>query len=192
MDDQIEVLADAAKSRAADIVALVEHVMADTDESMRTAAIEEAQDVILSLVAAVIAADGATTHQEFIFAALVTKNLRDPMRCRAYLDIHAARWKQIAEQPPSFLLAAIDYDVRNTTNICPAILQKLRTIVQHTATVDGELADSETSVGDDLLGRIDALFRKARWSVKWDENSLPSIDISRTIARDDFPNREII
>lgn len=192
MDDQIEVLADAAKSRAAEIVALVEHVMAGADESMRTAAIEEAQDVILSLVAAVIAADGATTHQEFIYAALVTKDSRDPLRCRVYLDDYAARWKEIAEQPPSFLLAAIDYDVRNATKICPMILEKLRIVVQHTAAVDGELTDSETSVGDDLLRRVDALFRQARWSVKWDENSLPFIHISRTIARDDFHNREIV
>ncbi len=192
MEEQTEILAEKAKSAASRTIFLVDQVMAGTDELARAAAIDEAQEVILALVAAVIAADGATTHQEFTFSALLTKNLRDPLRCRAYLDDYAERWKMIAERTPGFLLAAINYDVRNRTKVCSAILTNLRTLVQYAAVVDGEPADSEVRVAADLLNRVNTLFRQARWSVKWDEDSLPPIHSSRTIARDDFPDREIV
>jgi hypothetical protein len=192
MDEQILTSAKAAQRSATAITDAVAQVMSESDDLARAAAFEEAQETILALIAAVIAADGATTYHEFIFASLITKDLRDPMRCRAYLTDCAARWTTISQTTPRFLTEVIRYDEKNSSSLCREILEELKNLVHYTAAVDGEISHLEMRVAEGLIARADACFRQARWSVKWEEHSLPAFPISASLKREEFGNREIV
>ena len=192
MEEKIGVLANAARGHASRAVALVAHVMGDSRESRGGKAFEEVQETILALVAAVIAGDGVTTYQEFVFANLIAKDLNDPLRCRAFLNDYAERWKTIAEKTPGFVNAVVAHDVRYKTTICRELISELKEVVRCTAIVDGEDAESERKVAAGFIARADALFSAARWTVKWDEDGQPAIPLSSTINRGEFRDREIV
>lgn len=186
MTRQVAELAEQAKGAASNIVRLVAHAMGESDEPTRAAAFDEEQEMILALIAAVIGADGFATHHEFVFASLMGKNLDDPGCCRAYLEEYAARWNKIAATTPSFVSAVLEYDARNRTNLTRRVVRELRTIVCCAAVVDGEDAACESQIAAEYLDRMDALFRRACWTVRWDEDSLPGIPLESTIGRDEL------
>lgn len=192
MDDRVAHLAEAAKRASSNIVRLVATATANADESIKRATFEEVQETLLALIAALIAADRVTTNHEFVFASLVAKDLRDPLRCRAYLNEYADRWRAIAEKTPRFLTAVVDYDASNKTALSRNLIGELRNVINSVAHVDGECADAEAKAAEGLIARADALFRQARWTVSWGESPYPTVVPSTAMNRDEFRNREII
>lgn len=191
-DDHIAAFAHKAKLAATNVVRLVDHALADSDDATRAAAVTEVEEVMLALIAGVISADSFTTYQEFVFAGLVTKELRDPLRCRAFLDDYAARWAKISLQNPTFLAGVLAYDAKNNTKLTRRIISELKAIALSAAGVDGEDVGMETKPTEAYFERMDAVFRRARWTVKWDEDPLPSFPADSVIQRDEFRPRQVI
>lgn len=189
--DPLNTLAEAAKEAATQVVHLIGCVMSKSPEVERNAAFDEAQDTILTLIAAVLAADGLTKDRELAFAKLITRGLENADKCRSYIEEYALRWPQIADRTPRYFAAIVKYDVDNKSTISREVIRELHNVMECAAAADGEICTRETGIVGSHLERADALFRQARWTVNWEDSTLPSIPLDSTVRRDEFGSREV-
>lgn len=167
MNPDTEAVSRAVKTAAVNVLRVIQQVAAEISPEESDALQDEAVQIILSMVAAIIAADGKIEEQEQDFARSLIKP-SDTDQSHSYILRYAEQWPVISSALPRFFDCALRFDLKHKNGMALAIVEELQSLARATSASDGNSSVQELKAVQDFIDLLYGSSRKWLWQVRWD------------------------
>ncbi|MDZ4842850.1 MAG: AAA family ATPase [Hyphomicrobium aestuarii] len=182
MSHDIVALSEAAKAAAVNLLRYIQHTAADRPTGEKAQFQAEVEQIILALIAAIVAVDGGIEHQEETFVRLLIKS-SDADQARNFVSQYSEKWRGISETSPQFFECALDFDEANRTDYSLAMIGQFECLARATSASDSDSSSVEIDVMQRFVDLLNGRWRKRLWRVKWDGAPSQSREVERENVR---------
>lgn len=116
--------------------------------------LEEANETVLALIAAIVVSDQKYEAGEQAFFSVLANSQGNPREVQILRE-YAERWRTMGRQVPRFFKNALAYDASNKTGTAPSMMREIQLAGNNACISDGQFADVEHEVVRDYLALLD-------------------------------------
>ncbi len=124
-------------------------------EASADALIEEAREILLSVISAIVAADSRLDPNEQTFMDYLVDTSTSPRGMVGVIIDYATKWDRIKNQVPQFLQNAVAYDQRNHSGIAGDMMREIQLVCNNACVSDGTASKQESAIVREFIANLE-------------------------------------